>query len=315
MTKERVLLVCSGGGHLKQLFTLAERIGIAPEDQLWLTFRNGLSESLLAEREVIFTPFAAPRDATNILRLRAFAELLLATNRFSKAVSTGSSPAVAVLPVAVKHGIPAHYIESAARADGPSLSGRLIARNGHIPTYTQYPVWQNDRWKYRGSIFDAFRPTDARGRRRIARVVVSVGTQEGYSFHRLYRALAPLLDGCDVLWQTGTEDVSEFGIPGRTMVPHAELAQAIAEADVVIAHAGTGTAITALENGKVPVLVPRLAKFHEHVDDHQVQIARELEGRGLALMRHAEDLTMDDLVHAASLGAAATAPPRFDLVA
>ncbi len=28
------LLVCSGGGHLKQLFALASRIGIPPEDQV-----------------------------------------------------------------------------------------------------------------------------------------------------------------------------------------------------------------------------------------------------------------------------------------
>ena len=37
------LFVCSGGGHLKQLHSFTERLGIAPEDQVWITFENALS--------------------------------------------------------------------------------------------------------------------------------------------------------------------------------------------------------------------------------------------------------------------------------
>ena len=43
MTTEDVLLVCSGGGHLRQLAGFAERLGYAPENQVWVTLRNGLS--------------------------------------------------------------------------------------------------------------------------------------------------------------------------------------------------------------------------------------------------------------------------------
>ena len=305
------ILVCSGGGHLKQLFELASRIGVPPEHQLWMTFDNALSRSLLADRRVEFVPFAAPRDLPNTLRIRRVAHRVLRENDVERAISTGSSPAVAVLPVAVRAGAQAHYIESAARADGPSLSGRLIARNRRIATYTQYPVWADERWQYRGSIFDRYVPGPTKPVTTIRRAVVTVGTQEGYPFDRLYQALVPLLRGCEVLWQTGDQDVSAYGIVGRPTVPHDELREATARADVVVAHSGTGSALTALEVGKVPVLIPRLAKFGEHVDDHQVQIAAELARRGLAVDRSPDELSLASLQEAASRSVQEISPPPF----
>src|ERR1700712_748649 len=204
-----VLLVCSSGGHMKQLFTLANRFGIPAEDQFWITSQDGQSRTLLADRRGVWAPVTAPRDGRNILRTRIIASRVMAQQHFDYAVSTGSSPAVAVLPVAVKKGIATHYIESAARASGPSMSGRLIARNSRIPTYTQYPTWADERWRYRGSIFDEYVPGENRPAREIKRAVISVGTQDGYPFDRLYASLIPLLRDCsEVLWQTGAQDVS-----------------------------------------------------------------------------------------------------------
>jgi len=319
----KTLMVCSGGGHLKQLHTLADRLGVAHEDQVWITFENGLSTSLLADREVHFAPFVAPRDLRNLWRLKSVAASVLDLHEFERAFSTGSSPAVAVLPMAARRGAEAHYIESAARAVGPSVSGRILQRMSKVRTYTQYPAWQTDRWGYAGSIYDGFQPVSppaaegegspAAESGRIRRAVVTVGTQEGYGFDRLYDAVVPLLADCDeVLWQTGSQDVSGWGIEGRDRVPHDELNDAVREADVVIAHSGTGSAITAFEQGKFPILVPRLARHGEHVDDHQVQIAREMERRGLAFMQTPEELD-EGVLLAASRRAVRTigAPPML----
>lgn len=310
-----VLLVCSGGGHLKQLNAIAHRLGVPPEEQSWVTFDNALSRSLLSDRDVTFVPFAAPRDAVNIARIWRAAHRILKERDVRAAVSTGSSPAVAFLPLTARRGIPSHYIESAARADGPSLSGRIVARRQAIHTYTQYPVWADDRWLFRGAVFDAYEPGPTQaGDSAPRRAVVTVGTQRGYGFDRLFEALVPLLrDVDDVLWQTGEQDVSRFGIEGRPNVPHAELAAAISEADVVVAHAGVGSALTAIELGKAPILVPRLARHREHVDDHQIQIARELDRRGIAFMRHPESLRFEDLTIAATASVETVTPPPFVL--
>jgi UDP-N-acetylglucosamine--N-acetylmuramyl-(pentapeptide) pyrophosphoryl-undecaprenol N-acetylglucosamine transferase len=128
---------------------------------------------------------------------------------------------------------------------------------------------------------------------------VTLGTTESYGFRRLLDRLVPLLDGVEVLWQTGATDVTGLGIDARETVPHEEMLTAIAGADLVVAHSGTGAAITTLQHGLTPVLVPRLQAYDEHVDDHQVQIAGELADRGLAVACPVEELSMDVLLRAA----------------
>lgn len=309
------LMVCSGGGHLKQLFTLSERLGVDPDDQVWITFENGLSTSLLADRKVYFAPFVAPRELRSLWRFRRVVTDVIRRHSFDRAFSTGSSPAVATLPMAAAAGARASYIESAARADGPSVSGRILAQFPSVRTFTQYPGWATKRWQFRGSIYDSYSPVEpTRTEKTPRRAVVTVGTQEGYGFDRLFSALVPLLaDFDDVLWQTGPQDVSRWGIPGRVTVPHDELRSAMQEADVVIAHSGTGSALSAFEAGKAPILVPRLKAHGEHVDDHQVQIAAEMDRRGLAIMSSPEAITSATLARAASMGVTSIDAPPMHL--
>lgn len=49
------------------------------------------------------------------------------------------------------------------------------------------------------------------------------------------------------------------------------------KADIVITHGGTGAIIGAVKKGKKVIAVPRLAKYGEHVDDHQLQLLKEFE--------------------------------------
>ncbi|VVB97674.1 UDP-N-acetylglucosamine--N-acetylmuramyl-(pentapeptide) pyrophosphoryl-undecaprenol N-acetylglucosamine transferase [uncultured archaeon] len=48
-------------------------------------------------------------------------------------------------------------------------------------------------------------------------------------------------------------------------------------ARVVVCHAGVGSILTALEHDKPVIAVPRRKKYGESVDDHQLEIAKELE--------------------------------------
>lgn len=317
-----VLLACSGGGHLKQLHQLAGRLPWADEDRTWITFDTGLSRGLLEGEDVRFATYAAPRDVVNIARNQVLATRTVASKRWSAVVSTGSSLAVNVLPVAAALGIPAYFIETAARATGPSMTGRILAPVPRVRTYTQYPAWAGGRWRYAGSIFDTFEPGRAREASEIPgpirRAVVTLGTTESYGFRRMLDAAAPLLAGADVMWQTGMTDVAGLGIDARGSVPHPEMLAAVARADVVVAHAGTGAALTALEAGLCPVLVPRLARHGEHVDDHQEQVAAELDGRGLAIVCPPERLDAAVLAEAARRTVRRTAavqPLRLDGVA
>ena len=308
-----VLLVCSGGGHLRSLRRLVDRMPDA-EDRTWVTFDTGLSRSALAGEDVVHAAYAAPRDVVNIARNQWLATRMLTRRRWSAVVSTGSSIAVNFLPLAAARGMPAHFVESVARTTDLSMTGRIMGRVPGVRCHVQSPALASARWSYVGSEMDVFERVDDVAVPRLERAVVTVGTTESYGFRRLVAAAAPLLDGVETLWQTGATDASGLGIDARPTVPFAEMAAAVAEADVVVAHAGTGAALTALEAGRCPVLVPRSGRHHEHVDDHQEQIAGELAARGLAITCSPEELTPELLLRAASWRVARTSSlPPLDL--
>lgn len=61
-----------------------------------------------------------------------------------------------------------------------------------------------------------------------------------------------------------------------------DVREQIRNASVTITHAGAGSALLCIEEGKHPVLVPRCSRRGEHVDDHQLPFAEKLEAAGLA---------------------------------
>jgi UDP-N-acetylglucosamine--N-acetylmuramyl-(pentapeptide) pyrophosphoryl-undecaprenol N-acetylglucosamine transferase len=296
------LLVSSVGGHLTELHRLLPALeGVEPERR-WVTFDSPQSRSLLADEDVIYLDYTGPRDVKNILRHTGTARRLFrGRHPYSTVVSTGSGIALSFLPLGCLRSASCHYIESFTRSTGPSATGRVLSRIPGIALYAQYPGWATPPWRYAGSVFDVFRASAApKGAGAIERVVVTLGTMEDYPFRRLIeRALAVLPPEVEVLWQTGCTDVSDLPIDGRVQLPAHELREAVANADAVIAHAGCGSALAALEAGKMPVLVPRLAAHGENVDDHQLHLVQELRRRGLAVVRSVEELTLEDLELAA----------------
>jgi UDP-N-acetylglucosamine--N-acetylmuramyl-(pentapeptide) pyrophosphoryl-undecaprenol N-acetylglucosamine transferase len=292
------LLVAATGGHLAQLHRLASRLDAIGEDRVWVTFDTPQSRSLLAEETTTFVPYVAPRKLGTALLNTRHAARLLRSHDFSVAVSTGSAVAMSFLPLAQMCGCPTVYIESAARSEGPSMTGRMLEHVPGVTLCTQYKGWADDKWKYIGSVFDDFvASSPAHPPRQPRKILVTLGTIAGYSFRRLVERLITILprEECEVIWQIGDTDARGLGINGVHTMGAAELALAMRDADVVVAHAGIGSAISALEAGKFPILVPRTAAHGEHVDDHQRQIATELDRRGLAMHRDVEGLTADDL--------------------
>jgi len=272
----------------------------------WATFDTPQSRSLLDGQEVDYVRFVGGRDPVNLLRNLPAAHRILSDRDIDAVVSTGSSMALPFFALARARGRECHYIESAARSEGPSATGRAMSRIPGVWLYSQYPLWARDPWRHRGSVFDSFAPTgSAQGRRdRLSRVVVTLGTYRGFGFARLLKRLLAILPAdSEVLWQTGDTDIGGLGIEGHRAIPERDLSQAMREADVVVAHAGVGAAIAALEAGKCPVLVPRRHAQGEHIDDHQIQIATELRDRSLSVSVDADELTLAHLLAGADRGA------------
>jgi UDP-N-acetylglucosamine--N-acetylmuramyl-(pentapeptide) pyrophosphoryl-undecaprenol N-acetylglucosamine transferase len=307
------LLVANDGGHIMQLSSLVDR-SAEVEDRIWVTVATPQTESLLAGERVCWVGEAPTRDwravGQNAVKIRK----LFRSETIDRAISTGSSLALSALPQAALRRIPAHYIESVTRTDGFSLSGRILQRIPGISLYTQWPHLATPRWQYSGSVLDGFE-SRATTLGPVTSVVVSLGTSGRFGFRRLLeRLLAIIPTGVEVLWQTGSTDVSGLGIDARTSLPALQLSAAIEAADAVVAHAGAGISLTALQAGKIPLLAPRLASQGEHVDDHQTEIARYLNKLDLAVVADADEVTWDLLTSMTARRAVAVAEPeRFQL--
>jgi UDP-N-acetylglucosamine transferase subunit ALG13 len=293
------ILVAATGGHLSQLVELGSRIEGLGDNCIWVTFDSPQSRSLLEGRHARFIRSIEERDVLGVLRGIMTANSLFRSLDVDAVVSTGSAIALSFLPLAAARGIPAHYIESAARVGSPSLTGRLLERVPGVALYRQYPLAAGTRWRFAGSVFDGYEATEDRPHP-IRRVVVAFGSGV-HGFRRLLERLVAILPAdVEVLWQTGATPVDDLPIKAQPIVPAANLERAIRDADAVIGHAGCGYALSALSSGKLPVLVPRERQHGELVDDHQVELARLLSERGLAIHRTPQTITFDDIVASAT---------------
>ena len=293
-----ILAIANVGGHLRELVELLPRMNLDGQ-VIWVTNDGPQSRSLLVDAEVVHLPYARARSVRDAYRNAAIARRVLRSTEIDVAVTTGSSLAVSVLPIASRRGASLHYIESATRIDGPSLSGKLVRWLPRINLYSQSETWANDRWQFRGTVFDGF-DVEFVGPCEPRKVVVTVGTSTFSGFRRLVVKLLDLLppDG-EVLWQTGSTDLTGLDIDGHESLLATELEDAMREAELVIAHAGAGSALTALACGRYPILVPRDPAHGEHVDAHQFEIADRLASAGLAEVARVEELTPETLKRAA----------------
>lgn len=96
---------------------------------------------------------------------------------------------------------------------------------------------------------------------------------------------------------------------GHPVLDPADIPGLMGRAAVVVGHAGPGTILDARAAGRLPVVVPRLARLGEVVDDHQVTFGRWMDARGQAICVEDEDRLRDHL------DAALLDPSRYRLTA
>lgn len=109
-------------------------------------------------------------------------------------------------------------------------------------------------------------------------IFITVGTHE-QQFNRLIKKIDQLKkDGHikdDVFIQTGFSDYIPESCDWKKFLSYEEMIQKIKDAKIVITHGGPSSFILPLQYGKTPIVVPRMKKYDEHVNDHQVEFCRK----------------------------------------
>lgn len=114
-------------------------------------------------------------------------------------------------------------------------------------------------------------------------IFVTVGSQK-FPFDRLIRKVDRMVrEGViedEVFIQTGTSQYIP-ACPHQAFCGQERFAELMASCTVLITHGGAGTMVDAVKLGKKVVAVPRLARYGEHVDDHQMELAAQFHALNL----------------------------------
>lgn len=115
-------------------------------------------------------------------------------------------------------------------------------------------------------------------------IFVTLGSQK-FQFNRLLKELDNLVEekkiNDDIFAQIGYSDYKPQHFKYKEFVDRDEFKDVMDKSDVVISHGGTGAIITAVKKDKKVIAIPRLAKYGEHVDDHQMQLVDEFKDLNL----------------------------------
>lgn len=112
-------------------------------------------------------------------------------------------------------------------------------------------------------------------------IFVTVGTE--LPFNRMVRVVdqwARAAGRTDVFAQIGETDWQPAHIAWSNFLQPPEFSKKFAEADVVVAHAGMGTILSALQWEKPILVMPRRASLGEQRNEHQLATAQRLSELG-----------------------------------
>jgi UDP-N-acetylglucosamine:LPS N-acetylglucosamine transferase len=119
----KIMLVCSAGGHLTQLYRLQP--WWQRHERTWVTFSGPQSESLLADEQWESGHFPTTRNILNAIRNSFLAIRLMRAERPDVVISDGAGIAFPFFLIGRALGIHTVYIEVYDRISRPTLTGRL----------------------------------------------------------------------------------------------------------------------------------------------------------------------------------------------
>lgn len=124
-------------------------------------------------------------------------------------------------------------------------------------------------------------------------IFVSLGTNDK-SFNRLLDKIDKEIElgniNDKVIVQSGFTKYKSDRMDVIDLMSMDEFNDCIKKCDLLITHGGVGTILDGLKNGKRIIAFPRLKKYHEHVNNHQVEIVNEFYENGYILTGDISDL-------------------------
>ena len=114
-------------------------------------------------------------------------------------------------------------------------------------------------------------------------IFVTLGTQDK-PFNRLLDAVQKQIDNKKikekVIVQAGCTKYESEDMEVLGLIPMEDFEKNISDCKILITHGGVGSIVDALKRDKIVIAAARLAKYGEHVNDHQLQIIKNFGDAG-----------------------------------
>lgn len=123
-------------------------------------------------------------------------------------------------------------------------------------------------------------------------ILITLGTQDK-QFVRLLDMVQKEIDKGNikdkVVVQAGHTKFSSKDMEIFDLIDREKFSSLISECDILITHGGVGSIINGLNNNKKVIVCPRLAKYDEHMNDHQIQITDNFSKEGYIIPLYEND--------------------------
>jgi len=275
------VLAGSPGGHLDLLTAVGPSLD---EPRAWITAPGPQADDLARRGEQVERLPEYGRSPVRVLPNLVRAIRVLRDLHPAVVVASGASLVVPFCVLARLTGARIVFVETTARVGDASMSGRVISRLAEAVIVQ----WPETAARYRRAVLcrPALWEQIRRGEDQGEGTFVAVGTRHE-PFERLLRAVddavaAGVLPG-PVIAQSGHTRYAPEHYETVAWLDPSQVEAAAGRARYVVCHSGSGIIGAALRNGRRPLVLPRRRGEGEHIDDHQVQIARKLEQMGLAV--------------------------------
>jgi UDP-N-acetylglucosamine transferase subunit ALG13 len=277
---KKVLVVASAGGHLTQAMcatSTCDNIALVSNK------KNINSDKIKRIYKIWDTQHNLFIHLANIF----FALYVLLRERPSVVFSTGGP---IVLPFALLCKllpIKFVYLDTLSRVVELSNTGKLVKKyHLYNDFFCQWKeIAAKNNVKYIGKSFDILcentYQVETKKNEGCPLILVTVGTSQ-YDFSRLFSMLStlPLYQDKRVKWviQAAHNTLEKLPANGEIveMISRDEMESLVKQSSLVISHCGIGSINLMLSYQKKVFFVPRVAKYNEFSDDHQLQIANEI---------------------------------------
>lgn len=271
--KMKICFAASSGGHYEQLMMLKPLM--EEYDSFVVTEQTDYSAKAKGEKTYYMSQVnRREKDLVWKMLKNAWKSLqIYKKEKPDVVICTGVLAMIPMCLIAKMAGKKLIYIESFAKVTSPTETGKLLYKFAD-QFYVQWEIYCC-QFILKQSIWAAYINVGTQ-----FMIFITLGSQK-FQFNRLLKAIDKLVEQGkikeEVFAQIGYSDYQPINYNYKQFLDRDEFAAMEGKADIVITHGGTGAIIGAVKKGKKVIAVPRLAKYGEHVDDHQLQLLKEFE--------------------------------------